>query len=129
MPNYNKTACRLFDSLSMENNIKIQHAMNGGEIYIKELGYWVDGYDIENNIVYEFDEKHHKQQKEKDLMRQNEIINFLNCKFVRIDNEYNISTFNSKNYSKSKGKLILSNSNNCRTKTNEQFIKECLKIH
>ena len=38
---------------------KLRHAMNGGEYYIKELGYWVDGYDKENNIIYEFDEHQH----------------------------------------------------------------------
>ena len=41
------------DKISEEKNVKIQHAMNGGEYYIKELGYWLDGYDIENNVVYE----------------------------------------------------------------------------
>jgi len=52
--------------------------------YLKELGYWVDGYDIKNNVVYKYDEKYHKYQKEKDLVRENEIKSFLNCKIVRI---------------------------------------------
>jgi len=86
IPSFNKKACKLFDNISKEKNTHIQHAMNGGEYYIKELGYWVDGYDKENNTVYEFDEKHHftvKQQK-KDKIRQKEIINLLECKFIRI---------------------------------------------
>ena len=44
-PNFNKVACKVFDEISLKENIHIQHAMNGGEYYIKELGYWVDGYD------------------------------------------------------------------------------------
>jgi len=83
-PNFNPKACEIFDKISEQKNIHIQHAMNGGEYYIKELGYWVDGYDTINNVVYEFDEKHHKYQKEKDKIREQEIINFLKCDFNRI---------------------------------------------
>jgi len=63
--------------------------MNGGEFYIKELGYWLDGYDKENNVVYEFDEKYHdnQKQKQKDMVRQQDIINHLKCKFIRIKDE------------------------------------------
>ena len=63
--------------------------MNGGEFYIKELGYWLDGYDKENNVVYEFDEKYHKnqKQKQKDMLRQQDIINHLKCNFIRIKDE------------------------------------------
>ena len=78
----------------INNNIYIQHAMNGGEYYIKELGYWLDGYDKLNNIVYEYDEAFHfdKYGKllEKDIIRQNEIIDFLKCKFIRIKYNDNI---------------------------------------
>ena len=84
IPSYNPEACKIFDEISEKNNIHIQHAMNGGEYYIKELGYWVDGYDEENNIVYEYDEKHHRYQKEKDKIREEEIKNFLKCDFIRI---------------------------------------------
>lgn len=50
------------------------------------MGYFLDGYDKENNIVYEFDEAYHnsKKQKEKDLIREEKIKNFLKCKFIRI---------------------------------------------
>lgn len=87
-PNFNKNACGYFDILMEENKIFIQHALNGGEFYIEELGYWVDGYDIENNTVYEFDEKHHFDEngllREKDIIRQKQIIEILNCNFIRI---------------------------------------------
>lgn len=85
-PNYNKKACEYFDKLMIETKTNIQHAENGGEFHIESLGYWVDGYDKENNIVYEYDEKKHsyKNKKQKDIERQNEIINLLNCQFIRI---------------------------------------------
>jgi hypothetical protein len=84
IPSFNKEACRIFDEIMLRENIFIQHAMNGGEYYIKELGYWVDGYDKENNVVYEFDEDYHKYRKERDLKRQQEIEKFLGCVFIRI---------------------------------------------
>ncbi len=87
-PFYNKRACVYFDKLMVENNIHIQHAENGGEFYIEELCYWVDGYDEENNIVYEWDEKQHFKSNgeyiEKDIIRQKEIEKKLGCKFIRI---------------------------------------------
>ena len=87
-PNYNKNACKIFDEISLKEGIHIQHAMNGGEYHIKKLGYWLDGYDKENNVVYEFDERQHFDKdgnlKEKDLIRQKEIENFLKCKIIRL---------------------------------------------
>ena len=86
IPNFNIKACQYFDKLMAETNTNIQHALNGGEYCIKELGYFVDGYDKENNIVYEFDEAYHntKKQKEEDLIREEKIKQFLKCKFIRI---------------------------------------------
>jgi hypothetical protein len=89
-PNYNKNACKLIDEYGKQNGYKFKHAENGGEYYIKELGYWVDGYDIQNNIVIEIDEISHFDSngnlKNKDITRQKEIENFLCCKFIRIKN-------------------------------------------
>lgn len=87
VPAFNKKACVIFDKISEKQNIHIQHAMNGGEYYISSLGYWLDGYDVTNNIVYEYDEKHHfikGNLRDKDITRQHEIENFLKCKFIRI---------------------------------------------
>jgi len=87
-PFYNSKGCKYFNQLMLETNTHIRHAQNGGEYHIKELGYWVDGYDSKNNIVYEYDEGHHfdinGNLKEKDIHRQKEIIEHLNCKFIRI---------------------------------------------
>ena len=86
-PNYNINACKIIDEYGKENGYNFQHAMNGGEFYIKELGYWVDGYDKDKNTVFEYDEKHHfdinGNLKPKDINRQANIINYLNCKFIR----------------------------------------------
>lgn len=86
-PPYNEKACEYFDKLMEETNTNIQHALNGGEYHIEELGYWVDGYDIDNNIVYEWDEPHHFNNngmyKEKDIIREEQIKKHLGCTFIR----------------------------------------------
>ena len=87
IPAYNKKACILFDKISKKENLHIQHAMNGGEYYISKLGYWLDGYDLINNVAYEYDEKFHfikNKLSEKDIGRQKEIEKHLKCKFIRI---------------------------------------------
>lgn len=85
--NYSKTACKYFDDLSLKNGWDLKHALNGGEKQI--IGYFLDSYDESKNIVVEYDEKKHYSDvnnnilKEKDVIRQNEIIKTLNCKFYR----------------------------------------------
>ena len=87
-PNYNSKACRMIDEYGKENDYNFQHAENGGEYHIKELGYWVDGYDKEKNVVIEIDENAHFDKdgnlKEKDVLRQKEITDFLSCDFIRL---------------------------------------------
>ena len=88
VPNYNPDACKLIDEYGDNNNYNFQHAENGGEYHIKELGYWVDGYDKDKNVVIEIDESSHFDYKgdlkEKDIQRQKEIEKYLNCEFIRI---------------------------------------------
>lgn len=88
MPRYNKNSIRLIEEYGKQNGYTFLHAENGGEYYIKELGYFLDAYDIKNNIVLEIDEKHHfdvfGNLKENDKIRQLEIENLLKCKFIRI---------------------------------------------
>lgn len=86
--NFNPNACKIIDEYGQKHGYNFQHAMNGGEFYIKELGYWVDGYDKDKNIVIEIDEKKHFKNgnlRKKDLIRQNEIEKFLKCKFIRFN--------------------------------------------
>lgn len=84
IPSYNPIACKLMDEYGNKNGYKFQHAMNGGEHHIKELGYFVDGYDKNKNTVLEYQEKKHNNMVEKDLKRKNEIIDFLKCEFIEM---------------------------------------------
>jgi len=83
IPGYNTSSIPIIEAKAKELGITdLQHAENGGEYMV--LGYFVDGYSKEKNIVIEYDEKHHNRQIDKDLKRQNEIENYLKCKFIRI---------------------------------------------
>lgn len=84
-PNFNKKACEIFNLLNSITGINGVHALNFKEYHIKELNYFVDFYEPTLNLVIEWDEKHHKKQIEKDKIRENRIINLLDCTFVRID--------------------------------------------
>lgn len=89
--NFSKRACDYIDNLNKEKNWNLQHALNGGEKFVK--GYFVDGYDKNLNIVFEYDEAAHYKDiennilRDKDIIRQNTIIEELNCEFWRY-NEY-----------------------------------------
>jgi predicted HTH domain antitoxin len=86
-PAYNSDACNFFNYLNDKFDLNGQHAENGREFYIKKLGYFVDYYESDLNLVIEWDEKKHfknGQLKEKDIQRQKEIENHLGCKFIRI---------------------------------------------
>jgi endogenous inhibitor of DNA gyrase (YacG/DUF329 family) len=85
-PAYNINSIPIIEQKAKELGITdLQHAENGGEFYIKELGYWVDGYSKDKNIVIEYYEKFHKKNEHKDLRRQTEITNLLKCKFIIIN--------------------------------------------
>lgn len=87
-PNFNIEGCKLIDEYGETNGYNFKHAMNGGEHYFKELGYWTDGYDPEKNVIIEIDEPHHFDEegnlKEKDVRRQKEIEEYYGCTFIRI---------------------------------------------
>jgi hypothetical protein len=98
--NFSTKACKYFDQLNKQNNWNLQHAMNGGEIDV--IGYWLDGYDKEKNVVVEYDESRHYDKfgnlKQNDVKRMNRIMNHLQCKFYRFNsitqtlNEYHLPT-------------------------------------
>lgn len=91
---YNKTACEYIDKLNKRYGWHLQHALNGGEV--KKFGYYLDGYDEELNIVFEYDESKHYADiennilKEKDLKRQNYIMEHLNCRFFRYNEKMDL---------------------------------------
>lgn len=94
VPLYNPEACKAIDEYGKLHGYNFQHAENGGEFYIKELGYWVDGYDKEKNTVIEYYEMyHHKDKAEKDLSRQQQIVDFLKCEFIILRDGYDENSF------------------------------------
>lgn len=95
-PNYNKKGCKIIDNYGLKNGFSFQHAENGGEYFIEELGYWLDGYDPKKNVAIEIDELSHFDSDgkltPKDQKRQKEIIKVLRCSFIRVkvDHDSNI---------------------------------------
>lgn len=83
-PMYNPKSISIIEEYGDKYGYNFQHAENGGEFYIEELGYWVDGYDKEKNVVIEYYEKAHNKRKQRDEQRKKEIINYLKCKFIEI---------------------------------------------
>lgn len=84
---YNKIACKYIDMLNEKYDWNLQHAENGGEVIVG--GFFLDGYDKEHNIAFEYDEKNHYEDvhnnilKQRDIDRQNYIIHLLGCEFYR----------------------------------------------
>lgn len=96
---YNPDSITIIEEYGQKNGYEFQHAENGGEVQI--FGYFVDGYDKEKNVVIEYDEKHHFDKhgrlKQKDCIRQQNIINEIGCKFIRINYKGEITIYE-KNY-------------------------------
>jgi hypothetical protein len=90
-PNFNISACQIIDEYGKQHGYEFQHAMNGGEYFIKHLGYWVDGYDQKKNVVIDFyEDNHHHYNKDgtmkiKDLRRIEEIKRHLGCQFIILE--------------------------------------------
>lgn len=82
-PNYNKSACAIFDQLNLQLGLSGAHAENGGEVQIGV--FWLDFYDANRNLVIEYDEVHHKYRKQKDIIKESFIKDTLKCKFLRIN--------------------------------------------
>jgi hypothetical protein len=88
---FNPNACKYIDRINEERGWNLKHALNGGEETVS--GYFLDGYDVERNIVFEYDEPYHhqKKRKEKDEIRQRNIISRLKPSlFLRYDEKNNI---------------------------------------
>lgn len=84
---FSENGCKYIDFLNEKNGWHLVHAKNGGEKQV--CGYFLDGYDEELNIAFEYDEPKHYSDVynnilcERDIKRQSEIINELGCKFYR----------------------------------------------
>jgi len=46
--------------------------------------FFIDGYDVKNNVAYEYDEYHHKNYQVEDYIREEKIKNKIGCEFIRI---------------------------------------------
>lgn len=92
---YNPSSIPIIEEYGKANGYKFKHAENGGEYQVPKTVFFVDGYDEENNVVIEFDEKYHfkESQQAADKKRQDIIGNILKCKFIRIDEVGKISIF------------------------------------
>lgn len=55
VPNYNINVIPIIEEYGKKYGYNFQHAENGGEYYVDGLGYYLDGYDKENNVVIEVD--------------------------------------------------------------------------
>ncbi len=56
-PNVSETACAYIDQLNESKGWHLQHGLNGGEVRVDN--YFLDGYDKELNIAFEYDEPAH----------------------------------------------------------------------
>ena len=87
-PRYNVKSIPVLEQIAKAHGWTIQHAENGGEFYTG-IGYWLDAYDKENNLAPAYAELNHYIDiknnilREKDIKRQNEIIEYLHCEFWR----------------------------------------------
>lgn len=86
-PRISLKGCDYIDKLNELSGFNFQHGMNGGEVQID--GYFLDGYDKNNNIAFEYDERFHYVDlennilREKDLKRMQYIHEKLDCRFLR----------------------------------------------
>lgn len=83
-PNYNRKSISIIEEFGRKHGYNFQHAENGGEVMViskQGNAYYLDGYDKKNNVVVEYYEKQHRQQKEYDKIRQDEITERLGCEF------------------------------------------------
>lgn len=84
---FSEKGCAYIEKLNADNNWHLQHALNGGEISVGP--YYVDGYDKDLNIAFEYDEpKHYKDVEDniltdRDISRMNYIKEKLKCRFFR----------------------------------------------
>jgi len=55
------------------------------------IGYSLDAYDVKRNIIVEYDEPKHEDryQKQKDVIRQNRLLNYTQGKFFRYSEKWN----------------------------------------
>lgn len=84
---FNPKSIKFFEKLNNEYKLKGLFGINE----FKCIGYSLDFYSKKYNIVIEWDEEFHYKNdllRNKDIIRQEKIINYLNCKFIRIREKF-----------------------------------------
>jgi hypothetical protein len=91
---YSTKACRYIEFLNSRFGWQLQHAENGGEVRVCD--YFLDGYDAELNIAFEYDERKHYSDVqanllcERDINRMRSIREELGCRFIRYNEQLNL---------------------------------------
>jgi len=88
---YNKTACKLFEEINNKLGWNGLHAENGGEVAV--MGFYLDYYEPNKNIVIEFDESYHKKphRAKLDSIKDEVLTKELNCVIFRINKTHDIN--------------------------------------
>ena len=86
-------ACEFFERFDKDFNTQGRYGTNGGEYFIKELGYWPDYINFNLKLIMEWDEEDHYNGsgvlKKKDVRRQEEIQKYFpDFRFVRIREKF-----------------------------------------
>lgn len=93
-PRFNPNGCLYIDRLNESRGWHLQHAKNGGEKYVD--GYWLDGYDKDLNIAFEYDEPSHYTDCKKNILTEHDFLrmkfihNKLNCRFFRYNEKMDL---------------------------------------
>lgn len=92
--NINPREFDYFKKIENEKNWDgIFYGKNTHQFYVEKLGYFVDYYEPQLNIVVEYDEPRHyvaNELRNKDLTRMVRIKKLLNCRFYRYNEKLNI---------------------------------------
>ena len=82
----NPTACQMMDFLNQEG-YSFRHGKNGGEHFVNICaGYFLDGFDEKNGVIFEYDELLHSVRKAEDIQRQKDIFLFFReCEIMPIN--------------------------------------------
>ena len=87
-PRYDLESIEVLNNFGASKGLNLKHAEKGGEIFLQDLGYWLDGYDEVKNVVVEIDEPYHFRKEmvlsEKDIQRHKLIQEKLGCTFYHI---------------------------------------------
>lgn len=100
-PRVGKRACAYIDRLNESKGWHLQHALNGGEVRVGR--YFLDGYDKELNIAFEYDERLHYLDVKANLLKQADVDRMkyiqqrLGCRFFRYNERadvlYEVTSF------------------------------------